>query len=219
MKNKLFWRGFGAGVLFASLILGISCMIRTSDSQVVSRAKKLGMVYEKKEEMVTAKLDEQETAAPDTSGKPGETPKAKKTKAPNKTAVPKQTEPAAVPTPEIENTSKDNEPDKNSSKKDNTKKDGSEKDTSLDKAKKELADEKKKMQDTIQKQNKTLVIKAGDWSSTVSSRLESMGIIKDATDFDKYLNDHGYSDSINAGSYKVSPGASYRDLAKQITGR
>ena len=47
MKHKkTFWRGFGAGVLFAAVILGISCLIRTSDAQVVARAKKLGMVYE-----------------------------------------------------------------------------------------------------------------------------------------------------------------------------
>lgn len=47
MKHKkTFWRGFGAGVLFAAVILGISCLLRTSDAQVVARAKKLGMVYE-----------------------------------------------------------------------------------------------------------------------------------------------------------------------------
>ena len=47
MKHKkTFWRGFGSGVLFAAVILGISCLIRTSDAQVVARAKKLGMVYE-----------------------------------------------------------------------------------------------------------------------------------------------------------------------------
>ena len=43
MKHKkTFWRGFGAGVLFAAVILGISCLLRTSDAQVVARAKKLG---------------------------------------------------------------------------------------------------------------------------------------------------------------------------------
>ena len=42
MKHKkTFWRGFGAGVLFAAVILGISCLLRTSDAQVVARAKKL----------------------------------------------------------------------------------------------------------------------------------------------------------------------------------
>ena len=37
MKHKkTFWRGFGAGVLFAAVILGISCLLRTSDAQAVA---------------------------------------------------------------------------------------------------------------------------------------------------------------------------------------
>ena len=43
MDKKSFIRGFGTGVLFVAVILGISCLIRTSDSAVISRARKLGM--------------------------------------------------------------------------------------------------------------------------------------------------------------------------------
>ena len=39
MNKKSFLRGFGAGVLFVTVILGISCLIRTSDSAVITRAK------------------------------------------------------------------------------------------------------------------------------------------------------------------------------------
>ena len=45
MNKKSFLRGFGAGVLFVTVILGISCLIRTSDSAVITRAKKLGMTF------------------------------------------------------------------------------------------------------------------------------------------------------------------------------
>ena len=45
MDKKSFIRGFGVGVLFTAMILGISCLIRTSDSAVVRRAKALGMEY------------------------------------------------------------------------------------------------------------------------------------------------------------------------------
>lgn len=224
MKNQSFWRGFGVGILFASLILGISCMIRTSDSQVVSRAKKLGMVYGNQEEMVTAKLDNEGKAEadPEASGEASASKEAeseKKTKEPAKKDEPKQTESIAAPTPEVDDVKKDSSAKEDSSEKKSSKKDNSGKDTSLEDEKKNMEDEKKSMQETIQKQPKTLEIKVGDWSSTVSSKLESMGIIKSATDFDKYLNDNGYSNSISAGTYKVSPGDSYRDLAKKITRR
>ena len=216
MKNQSFWRGFGVGVLFASVILGISCMIRTSDSQVVSRAKKLGMVYEKKEEMVTAKLDKED---PEASIEPTQRAKdEKKTETP-KSEQPKQTESVAAPSPEVDDVKKDSSPKDDSSEKSTTQKDGSKKDTSLADAKKDLENQKKDMKNTAQKQSKNLEIKVGDWSSTVSSKLESMGIIKNATDFDKYLNDHGYSASINAGTYKVSPSDSYQDLANFMSMR
>ena len=45
MDKKSFIRGFGTGVLFVAVILGISCLIRTSDSAVISRARKLGMTF------------------------------------------------------------------------------------------------------------------------------------------------------------------------------
>ena len=178
--------------------------------------------------MVTAKLENQAkaeaspevsaeaTASGEAGQKAGD---AEKTKAPAQKEEPKQTESVAAPTPEVDNVKKDSSPKDDSSDKKTSKKDNSGKDNSLEDAKKNMENEKKNMQNTIQKQNKTLEIKVGDWSSTVSSKLESMGIIKSATDFDKYLNDHGYSASINAGTYKVSPSDSYQELARKITGK
>ena len=45
MNKKSFFRGFGVGVLFVTVVLGISCLMHTSDSAVISRAKKLGMTF------------------------------------------------------------------------------------------------------------------------------------------------------------------------------
>ena len=39
MNKKSFLRGFEEGVLFVTVILGIFCLIRTSDSAVITRAK------------------------------------------------------------------------------------------------------------------------------------------------------------------------------------
>lgn len=46
MNKRSFFRGFGVGVLFVTLVLGISCLMRTSDSAIILRAKKLGMTFE-----------------------------------------------------------------------------------------------------------------------------------------------------------------------------
>jgi len=45
MDKKSFMRGFGTGVLFAAVILGISCLMRTSDTAVIRKARQLGMTY------------------------------------------------------------------------------------------------------------------------------------------------------------------------------
>lgn len=209
MNKKSFWRGFGTGVLFAAVILGISCVIRTSDSRVVSRAKKLGMVYEK-EDGNTKVTQSKETEAPDEEN-------PKETEAPNDkedskaTEKPLATEPVTAPTPEKEDadTKATKAPAKTSGKKDN----------SLEDEKKKIQKEKEKLRKEAEQASKSLEVKAGEWSSDVSRRLQSMGIIKSATDFDKYLNDHGYAASISAGTYQVSPGDTYQELARKITRR
>lgn len=190
MKKKHFWIGFGTGVIFAALILGVSCLIRTSDSEVISRAKKLGMVFEKSNEIVVKTSEPEITDAP--------TPEADAKKA-TVTALPPEN--TAAPTAESSDFS-DNQND--------TKPVANNNDEVLQK-------EKEKMEKDIKESSTNLKIKAGDISSTVSDRLESMGIIKNSKKFDTYLRKNGYSNSISAGSYKVSMDDTYEELAKKIT--
>ena len=90
MDKKSFVRGFGIGVLFTAIILGISCMIRTSDAEVVRRARELGMVYGTEDESlfqetetasngaVSAEEDEKESQETEKPAKQTEKPKTKK---------------------------------------------------------------------------------------------------------------------------------------------
>lgn len=195
MKKKSFWLGFGVGVLFSALILGVSCLVRTSNANIISQAKKLGMVFEKENDSagVTKKADEASgTEAP---------AKATGSAAPQKTAksAPKASEdPNVVPTPEGAEESAAPTPKATKSS---------------------MAAEKDKMEKGVRSSAKQLEIKAGDWSGRVSETLEKMGIVKNAKDFDVYLNQNGYSESINAGTYTVSPDDTYRELARKITGK
>ena len=198
MKHKkTFWRGFGSGVLFAAVILGISCLIRTSDAQVVARAKKLGMVYETSDSNALAlKSKDQEQKA---------------TKEPEQTDAAATQEPAAsedpskVPTPEpLGDSGNDTQTKKASTKK------------SIDNDK-TMQNEKKKMEKEVKSSAKKLKIVSGDMSQTVSKKLERLGIIDDAESFDNYMNRNGYSQNITVGSFSISPDDTYRDIAKKIT--
>lgn len=88
MDKKSFIRGFGVGVLFATLILGISCFIRTSDSAVIQRAKKLGMVYDLPEESLFDKKTKGSSMAAVTAESDSQKTQKKKLKA---TATPQPT--------------------------------------------------------------------------------------------------------------------------------
>lgn len=200
MDKKSFFRGFGVGVLFAAIILGISFMIRTSDPYVTSRAKELGMVYESESES-ELQLAEDDSEN-DATATPAATKASESTKEKQATATPAPTQDVTAAPKATDST--------NSAKKDTVQKEDT---------KKKMQEEKEKMEQEIRQEQKTLTINAGDWSSDVSKKLEYLGIISSAKDFDKYLNDNGYSSSISAGTYTVSIDDTYADLARKITGR
>ena len=90
--------------------------------------------------------------------------------------------------------------------------------TSNKKQEKKMDTEKKRLEKDLKAEEKKLKISDGEWSSDVSKELEKLGIIDDSKKFDKYLNQNGYSNSINSGTYNVSVDDTYKELAKKITG-
>jgi len=224
MDRKSFFRGFGTGVLFTSAVLGISFTVRTSDPYVVSRAKEIGMVYGDSSSSGQLSLTGQAgegagSVQPSAvaSTEPTQTPKA--TQVPKKTQLPKTTagqtkasqkpagqKPSQSPAA-TEGTGQKKDSEGNDSSKIN-------KDISQ-----QMEDEKKKIEKDIRNEQNTLKVEIGDWSSKVSKELQAMGIIKDAVDFDSYLVEHGYSKGIRSGTYEVSPGDTYEELARKITGK
>lgn len=194
MNKKSFLRGFGVGVLFTAIILGVSFSIRTSESATVSRAKKLGMVFESNGEKVVL-------ATPEVSTQPSESAQPEESMQPETS-----TSPVSSTTP-VESSSTD----KNKSSK-TTKDNKSDNSKEFEKAKKKA----EKEMDDIKKE---LTINDGDWAGKVSDELERLGIIDDSKAFDKYLVENGYSNVINSGTYDVSPEDSYHDIAEKITSR
>lgn len=188
MDKKSFIRGFGTGVLFATLILGISCLIRTSDSAVIRRAKALGMGYVVEDDPLFSsdKTSTEGAVSADGQKKTKNSSKAKKTNKP--TQPPESTETVKK------------------------KEDISDQKDTLDK-------EKEKMEKEFQDASKEFTIRAGEWSSEVSRRLEEMNLISDAEEFDAYLEKNGYSDEIRAGTFEISSGADFDEIARTITSR
>ncbi|WP_455057892.1 hypothetical protein [Jutongia sp.] len=204
MDKKSFMRGFGTGVLFAAVILGTSCLMRTSDTAVIRKAKQLGMTYADSDEKLF------ETAAPKakTSDAPKETAGASP-EAGTASTEPKAAQATAKPESSAGTDQKTakatSDPDKSASKTQTTDE--------------EFKKEKDKIKKDFDKSTKEFTIHAGEWSYRVSQKLENLGLVSDAKKFDQYLEDNGYSSKIKIGHYTVSKDADFEEIAKEITSK
>jgi len=63
-----------------------------------------------------------------------------------------------------------------------------------------------------------ITIKSGDSSYTVSKALAAAGLVEDAVEYDNYLCNNGYSRRIRTGTYEITLGMSYEEIAKIIAG-
>lgn len=204
MDKKSFMRGFGIGVLFAAVILGTSCLMRTSDTAVIRKAKQLGMTYADSDEKLF------ETAAP----------KAKESVAPKETAGASPEAGAASTEPKAAQATA--KPESSAGTEQKTAKATSDPDKSASKTQttdEEFKKEKDKIKKDFDKSTKEFTIHAGEWSYRVSQKLEDIGLVSDAKKFDQYLEDNGYSSKIKIGHYTVSKDADFEEIAKEITSK
>jgi len=72
---------------------------------------------------------------------------------------------------------------------------------------------------TVEGETVELVIIRGDSSVSVSRRMQEAGLIESAAEFDKYLCSNGYDKSISVGTYQISYGLEFEEMAKIISRR
>ena len=63
----------------------------------------------------------------------------------------------------------------------------------------------------------TVSVVSGDSSWSVAKRMEEIGLIDSAHDFDVFLCSNGYDKRISVGTYEIPSNASWEDMAKIIT--
>lgn len=62
-----------------------------------------------------------------------------------------------------------------------------------------------------------ITIKGGMSSYPVCQRLQDLGVIEDALDFDNYLIQHGYANRIRVGTHTLTIGMTYEEIAIAIS--
>ncbi len=224
-RMKYYMRGIGVGILVCALILIISRIntpAEISDSEIVSRALALGMIDPGNLSLSEAAgsaasegsvteidnpagikviVDDQEissdTAAspePVTEVKPDETPSDKPEETPSEITEEKPEE--------VQEVKPEEKPDEKPEE------------TPVEKP------EEKPVQST-EPQNDSgklvLDVYRGNSSDVVASRAQSIGLVDDAKDFDRYLVQNGYANRISVGSFAIEKGSDYNTIARIIT--
>ncbi len=226
MNLKYYLRGLGIGIVMTALIMGITAAGKNkplSDSEIIERAKALGMTEEstlladaaenglQEEEKITTNGNEEAdqnqeeaaaaTAVPEDAAEatlvPEITPKPTlaATSVPEATLKP-TTEPTAVPTLKP-TTAPTAVPTLKPSPTPTAKPTPSASATPA----KEL-------------EGITIQVNSGDGSYTVCKKLEEAGLVDSASDFDTYLCEKGYDKRINVGSFTIPEGAEPDQIAK-----
>ncbi|MCM3738729.1 hypothetical protein M3210_00480 [Oceanobacillus luteolus] len=104
-------------------------------------------------------------------------------------------------------------------------KDDKEKEKQTEKASEKDNDKKEDKEKEQKEKNKekqtastvTFTVEPGMASSQISDMLEDLGIIEDAKEFSKYLDEHDYSLRIQMGSHELETGMSHYEIAERLT--
>ena len=199
VRFKYYLRGCGLGILVASLVFIVSLHAHggaMSDEKAMQRASELGMIMPddtqtQEAETQTTELPVKETNLPDTQ----------------------RTTQAVTQRVPQNDTQKQNDASKESEKK------AEEKKKTQDSQKKE--EEKKKAQETEKEETKkekvSITIKGGEVCREIAQDLQEKGLVKDAEDFRKYMQDHNYARYIRVGTFTLEKGMNYSEIAKVLT--
>ena len=246
MKLKYLLHGIGIGLFTAGCIslIVFATAGRMSDEQIIKRARELGFVPQTEATSELVQLTS-ETPAKEADSKTGVitediTPPGVKTsedesgKTSEKTSeelkaeeeakkkaeeeAAKKAEEEAKKKAEEEAAKKAEEEAKKKAEEEEAKKKAEEeaKEKAEEEAKKKAEEEAKQQQQQAKGETVTITIASGQFSESVSEACEKAGLVKSATEFDKYLCDNGYSGRLAVGEHKIAKGSSFEEIAKKL---
>ena len=240
MKLKYYLRTLGIGIVVTALLMGISVnkQNKITDEEIRERAKQLGMVEadayvlsDLKESQPNAEAEastvEEESASGENSREnslpeEGSEEESVPEESSEEESVPEESsEEESVP----EESSGEESLSEESSGEESLSEEGSEEENVPEESSEESsANEEESPSETESEtqpdDNSDVVlftVNRGDSSDKVSRRLEELGLVEDADEFDKYLCRNGYDNRISVGTYEIIKGSTWEEIAKIIT--
>ena len=192
MKFKYYLRGCGLGILVASIVLMVSFHSQNKtmdDTAVMERASELGMIMPETEIVSTeadSQLPESGTQSTDTDFSSNKNQKQNTKDSQNNTDGSSQKEEKDTQMASDDKTGSGNNKDTESKKK----------------------EDKKEESEEI-----TVEIKKGEVCRQLAEELEQIGLVEDAETFRKYMQQLGYDDRIEVGTYTLKRGMTEKEIA------
>lgn len=186
-----------------------------TDAKVMKRAAELGMIMPEDTQTGTEQLSETETEEPTQQIKPvistkdtqkadqKETQKEGTNKADTKTDDTQQKDSQAGTKPPVSNSEQKSQNDKNDS------------DTQKNDNKNSEADKSDEESDEMVE----FTIKRGEYCRKIAENLYKMGLVDDAEEFRKYMQDNDYDNTIMVGTFHLKQGMTYQEIAKVLTSK
>ena len=243
MKLKYYMRGIGVGILFSIIVFLIVGQeeLQMTEEQIIAAAKELGMEEKKTIDLsglnptpITSPGENSDTLG-DTNNSSNEEPGdlEEKDQLPSITPASDESDTDSLKTGDDkkkeEDTSvnsdepkKDNDSnvDNNDSTVDNNDTTVDNNDTTVDNNDTTVdinGSESDVSSTNGSEEIKTFTISKGMYSHDVADLCESIGLVENAKDFDRYLIQNGYASNIRINRYEIPVGASYEDIARIIT--
>lgn len=216
MKIKYYLRGLGTGIIFTAIVLMIIYSYRTTDSKTIERARELGMVMPGETTKQTPANGDKKTDKDSTDEK--NTPDMKEDNTSDKETKDDTKEQSSGNNNEQEGDTTETTAKEPDTKEPAATETTAEKQTEEEQnAEKPAAEEQTAEKPTSAGTEVTFTISVGMYSEQVSQRLQELGVVDDASGFNSYLVQNGYSGRIKTGTYTLTAGMSYADVAAIIS--
>ena len=221
MKKKYYMRGLGVGIIATALILILGLFfsgVPMTDAAIKKRARALGMVdsAEASGDAASRTIKELQEEKQKKTGSDAKTTTTTNSDGDVTTTTTK----IADPTQKKDDGKNSSTDQKSSENSNDDKSDSKSSKTDSDTSKSENSSKSSKnTKDSAQTKIVSITIQGGDTSLSVGKKLQSAGLVSSASAFNDYLEQNGYDHVIHTGTYSISKGSSYKEIAKAITGR
>ena len=221
MRMRYYLRGLGIGIVVTALLMGFTKggqKETLTDAEIVERAKSLGMVESSvlsadlgdKEDISVNDISEadQQEVMPETETETADNTEQTEPETTDNTeqSKPEVADDAEQSKPETADDTEQTEPETANN-------------TEQSKPDKETEAENPEKVGTVTGNRYVVTIYSGDGSRTVANRLEEMGVIEDAAEFDRYLCQNGYDKRLTTGNHEINAGADEKEIAEALVKR